>query len=656
MTDVNIRTTEQIEAALATNEPVSALIVGTSSYPHAVEADLAPERRHYAVKPLTSAAHSASWFASWLSAQWSRRDQIVDLQLLLSPAPDESIHHEVAAAWAAAGSPAATLANFQAAFEQLRARTEGGKAMAVVYLAGHGVQVSGRSATVLLNDYLAPDQTDIYEAAIDSMGCHAALSDGRYANTQFWFVDSCRESSNVEREFEVLSPGWSPRDRAKGAAEVSPVFLASSPWTTAFAQSYGRSLFSKALGWALDGNAASRIPGSDEGWGVLTGDLVNQLGPKVKELAAEHQLEQRVEPTGTINYAVVHELGAIRSGSQESLPGEDLPTSNLRIDADVGSWHLRSITPFSVTDDDGTVVAEAIGPQTLEVPVGRYKVSMRQPDGIWATNDAEVEAGDDTAVRFDFVFPTTSNEEVAAGADTEDVELLRVEEAEGLSTGNGAWTFVPQAGEPPRVPRATFRVGGRTMIVSLPVNPTLGFPENACVVTVDEAIGVRAAFAPERKVSTALQAILERESIGSGIDLFQQSSDLLVAKYQEPVGATLGGLTLHRIGHLPDRAAWVANLARGFAWLPDALGLQAALLSTSDDDATRSEGLQLLLDASEHRPMFTDGLALIVDLLQRWPTAERREDRLEHLGFAAPILTKAVPSSILLLTDHGEQR
>jgi len=120
-----------------------------------------------------------------------------------------------------------------------------------------------------------------------------------------------------------------------------------------------------------------------------------------------------------------------------------------------------------------------------------------------------------------------------------------------------------------------------------------------------------------------------------GARLLDQASRLLADKYEDPAAATLGGLTLHRLGHLTERADWVENLARDFPWLPDGQVLLAALLLEHADRDELNRGLQLLLAASQRRPMYTDGISLMMELLRRWPdegSEPSRRARLQGLA------------------------
>jgi hypothetical protein len=110
---------------------------------------------------------------------------------------------------------------------------------------------------------------------------------------------------------------------------------------------------------------------------------------------------------------------------------------------------------------------------------------------------------------------------------------------------------------------------------------------------------------------------------------------------------------LHRFGRLHEKQDWVENLSRDFDWLPDGRILCAALLQRDDDASERDRGLDLLLNATERRPLYTDGLSLGLELLRRWPGEERSAERRERLERLAEYSAAADWESIALTTAVG---
>jgi hypothetical protein len=222
------------------------------------------------------------------------------------------------------------------------------------------------------------------------------------------------------------------------------------------------------------------------------------------------------------------------------------------------------------------------------------------------------------------------------GPEVGEVELVGVEGCELRSEVDGrSWEFVPT---PPleTVPTATFNLPAqRTAVVSLPLNPRGEYPLSACTVTYELSTRqLITTFAPERRTSTTLGGMLRTGEFITGSRVLSEASQLLFYKYQDPPGAALGGLTLHRVGRLATRAGWVSNLARSFPWLPDGAILRAAL-DLQDPLASREgKALDALLEAAARRPMFTDALSLAMELLRRWPPGRDAERAARLAGLA----------------------
>ena len=209
------------------------------------------------------------------------------------------------------------------------------------------------------------------------------------------------------------------------------------------------------------------------------------------------------------------------------------------------------------------------------------------------------------------------------------------------------------------VPTAVFTLGDRRIEMSLPLNPLGGSPElSGCQVSAVSEAGrqrLRMSFAPGRVLCVAMDGLLRHNTESAAADLFDGASDLLLGKYSDPPGAALGGLTLHRLGRLPERRGWIENLSNDFGWLPDGQILHAALLMKEPAAADRKRGLDKLLAATAVRPLYTDGLSLALELLRRWPDDDRGNERTEHLNRLAVYSAYAEWDSINLSVDITEQ-
>jgi hypothetical protein len=285
-----------------------ALIIGVSAYLH-FEDGVAPTPVgiEFQMEQLSAAARSASEFAAWLLKDYKcDRAPLRSLRVLLSPSAGEVIHADIEALLN--GDFSATRANVGTALGEFRnacnANTEN---VGIVYIAGHGVQLTKEGAIVLLHDFGAPAFLSKLDGAIDMKGVHDGLNHPNTARTQFWFVDACRQKPDIARRFESLE-GALKLDVPSGATEASPMFLAAATGKEAFARVGGVTLFNEALLWALRGNAAIG-PGDDVGsWHISVTTLITQLPKRVHFLAGQENVEQTVDSAGKIGEAVFHEF------------------------------------------------------------------------------------------------------------------------------------------------------------------------------------------------------------------------------------------------------------------------------------------------------------------------------------------------------------
>lgn len=302
-----------------------ALVIGVSYYDHFADGPEPSELGwQWGMPQLTCAARSAAEVANWLATDYTannRQRPLQTLRVLLSPAPGEKLPPLRGVSYKPASS-----ANVE---EALREFVDDCKRnaddVAFVYIAGHGVQLTGHEAIVLLSDAGNPRHLTVLEGAINVTACHAAMSHADTASTQFWFVDACRDDrSDIVARFAPLRgaitvdlPVREGRDRfeadrrapdKKGSPMVSPIFLATSSRDTAWANEHERSVFCQALLEALRAGAAVEPDGSCPDWHVSTYSLDERLKLRVQELARQHGKQQHVHTTGRWGKAIVHRL------------------------------------------------------------------------------------------------------------------------------------------------------------------------------------------------------------------------------------------------------------------------------------------------------------------------------------------------------------
>lgn len=285
------------------------LVLGVSAYRH-FAAGSAPSQRGKAfrMRQLSAAARSASEFAGWMRTRYRNpAAPLASLRVLLSPSDGEQIEPGIAALLPAdPAQSAATVANVKAELLAFRAACASHPDnVAIVYAAGHGVQLSKNGAIVLLHDCGDDGHLTELEGAIDMAGVHAGFNHPDTAQTQFWFIDACRQEPAMAERYETMEAGLT-LDTRPGAARTNPVFLASSTQMAAFARTQGRTLFCEALLSGLQGAFAAPPDDRVPSWHVSVTQLTTRLDLGVQALAAAESLEQPVDIGGRPTQALFH--------------------------------------------------------------------------------------------------------------------------------------------------------------------------------------------------------------------------------------------------------------------------------------------------------------------------------------------------------------
>lgn len=365
--------------------------------------------------------------------------------------------------------------------------------------------------------------------------------------------------------------------------------------------------------------------------------------------------------------------------------GTDRPAGVLTVRVEDPSTFLAHTLPVEVRDAGHRLVAAGSGGWTGPVAPGLYSIVLMGPAGVRLTHLAHVGAGEETAVVLEPSprveppsWPTTApgtaggpsaEPEEAAGRPSTSrglaeagrairpalgPRLLGTERCRVLADDATGWDFVPQR-PLDAVPTARFAVGDREWEMSLPLNPAGDDPRLAscrvAVVMESSPVRLQMSFSPERRVATFLEGMRRSRDFGMADAMLPKATELLFWKYQDPPGAVLGGLTLYRLGTLVDRSHWVENLARHAAWIPDGQALLAAVLVLEQDPRRRRHGLDALLAATRHRPLYTDGLSLAMTLLRHWPGDDREEERAAAIERLADLAAYADWNAVNLTTD-----
>ncbi len=361
--------------------------------------------------------------------------------------------------------------------------------------------------------------------------------------------------------------------------------------------------------------------------------------------------------------------------TERPLDEPGLPMGQVDIDLASESLFLSSSLPIEVRDSRLRLVARATGTGTIDLPVGLYEVSAVLGDGQRHNAFAHVKEGSPTPVQLGPGSPAMSSsgddvarspteadavsvetmapytraryteamaqtrEEPTTGSDRPDLELLEVV---GASVVERRRTRISFRCDPSiaAVPTAVVRIGELRQRVSLPISPEISTPSGGCVVKTEWTSGghhAQAWISPERTVANGLQNMLSAGYVLEAAQIAREAVELLGGKYQDPAGAALGALLLHRAGLLARWESWVNNLAEDFPWLPDGKVLLVQL-RVGRGEQTDTD-LQLLIDASAQRVLFAETCSILIDLLRRWPGIRSRP---EHQA-AVERLTKDAP-------------
>lgn len=354
-----------------------ALVIGVSAYEFLLgSTNCSDQGKKFGIGQLSAAARSASEFAAWLIDGYHRPSlPLRSLRVLLSPSPDEIIAPSIQALLQ--GNWQATRENVDVMFTHFRdAARSHDENVAIVYVVGHGVQFSKNGAVLLLNDFADPmHRYETYTGAVDMRWMHDAMNqESEIAQTQFWFVDVCRDLPEELEKYDVLAGVKGGNVTRTGSANSSPLFLSASPGQSAFAKNNGLTLFCSALMDGLKEGHAARSEGErNSPWRVSVNSLLEYLPDAVRALADGGGKIQDVECTGKITNAIFHECLlppdvdltiSIRSSHDSSNYTANLKHRGSIVYRDHSDWPLKAkvraglygievttISPHSIDED-----------------------------------------------------------------------------------------------------------------------------------------------------------------------------------------------------------------------------------------------------------------------------------------------------------------
>ena len=330
------------------------------------------------------------------------------------------------------------------------------------------------------------------------------------------------------------------------------------------------------------------------------------------------------------------------------------------------SWFLSDEVSVEIRDSELRLVERERKTRRFSLPEGLYEVSAVLEDGHRYKQLVKVQAGEKVNVdlvpkkgeqfreepliepvpetwsykrpRFTLVMNEIDDDKQER-LDNGSPLLLEVKGATLLRESKFLWVFGTEV-KPQAVPTAEIGYAGHKFCISLPISEENVFPENSCVVKIEETRSgpkINTWITKERTVANALQNMLASGYPIDAANMASNAMELLQSKYSDPTGAALGALILYKVGSLGDRFGWLRTLAHSFKWLPDGKVLLAKQLFNDED--RREEALKLALEASSQRMLYTECYSILLDFLRRWPIdpafdqyAKAREHAVEKLA------------------------
>ncbi len=290
-----------------------ALVIGVSDYRYLPTAfdEATPDGagETLGLTSVTTPAVSAWRFANWLtggSGLNRPETPLASVRLLLSPSQAEVDATPALGDLDAATVPPPTRDNVLDALYAWRDACNARPGnLAVLYVAGHGIQLSKDDSLVLLHDF-GRAHRPILDAAMDLGSIWRGMAGPEAARLQYYFVDACRTKPGLFDDYLSTRAGVAFDVTDEGGVESAPIFYSASPRTLALGLPADGTLFCQALLRCLDGEAAELD--ADGRWVVSTSSLVRHLPAAVDRLAAEHQARQSAVVGGLLRDGVFHYL------------------------------------------------------------------------------------------------------------------------------------------------------------------------------------------------------------------------------------------------------------------------------------------------------------------------------------------------------------
>ena len=301
------------QAANDTEPGTHALVIGVSRYrylPDSLDDDPpAGAGETFGLGNVTTPAISAWRFAQWLTAADGFNQPeapLASVRLLLSPSSAEIAETPALGGLDAAGVAIPTRDSvLDALFDWQQACNRHRDNIAILYVAGHGIQLTKDDSLVLLHDF-ARARRPILDAAMDIGSIWRGMATADAASRQYYFVDACRTRPGLFDDYLTTPAGVALDISKEGTVDSAPIFYSASPRTLALGLPARGTLFCQALLDCLNGNAAELDAAGR--WVVGTSALLRHLPATVERLAERYQATQTAVVGGQLRDAVFHRL------------------------------------------------------------------------------------------------------------------------------------------------------------------------------------------------------------------------------------------------------------------------------------------------------------------------------------------------------------
>jgi hypothetical protein len=300
-----------------------ALIIGVSDYQFLPVQGQFPDLKKVTLGltkvniPATGAYRVANWFKT---SYWHPTVRVKTVRLLLSPSADEMAQKEFpelaefAKKDPASAAPSQTRAITSEVWQAMLDWQEDCRGhpddIAVMYVAGHGVQWGSKDDAIVLLEDFSKDPS-FMDYAIDVGGTMKGMSGADMPQSQFYFVDACRiMPEEFGKQIYSGKPRMLPIDSTGEDLRAAPIYYGACPQTQAKGHRGRGTYFAEALVDCLDNGqqgpiANSTLPVAQSYWHISVASLLTVLQDRVTLFAKPDGEKQEVVMGGNARAAVL---------------------------------------------------------------------------------------------------------------------------------------------------------------------------------------------------------------------------------------------------------------------------------------------------------------------------------------------------------------